>query len=166
MKVSAMKNESLQRDILESLKGGQRWSFSLRMAPMIDMIFLLLLFFLVAARWRPEESFLPLRLPVARGERIEVGKVEPLMIRIHAVREGCEVEIGGCGRVRIEQADVEAELGMLLEQMRICMEAQKRFAGDPVEINCEGSVKWDAVAKIYNVFFGAGLSDITFRMTE
>jgi len=161
-----MNSENLHRDIFDRLRRGQRRSFSLRMAPMIDMIFLLLLFFLVAAKWRPDESFLPLRLPAAQAQTTTVGKVEPLVIRINAARQGCEVEIDRCCTVRIGQADVEADLVSLIEQMKRCMLDQKRFASDPVEIVCDGAVKWDHVAKIYNVFFGAGLTDITFRMTE
>ncbi len=161
-----MNGESLHRDIFESLKRGRRRSFSLRMAPMIDMIFLLLIFFLVAGKWRPDESFLPLRLPGAQAQTTTVGKVEPLIIRISKARQGCEVEIGRCCTVRIEDADVEADLVSLIEQMNRCMLDQKRFASDPVEIVCDGAVKWDHVAKIYNVFFGVGLTDITFRMTE
>jgi hypothetical protein len=53
-----------------------------------------------------------------------------------------------------------------MAKMNECMLAQKRFAGDPVEIICGPDVKWEHLARIYNLFFGAGLTDITFRMTE
>jgi len=35
-----------------------------------------------------------------------------------------------------------------------------------VEIICQPKVKWEYLAKIYNTFYGAGLTDITFAMTE
>jgi len=54
------------------------------MAPMIDMVFLLLIFFLVAAKWRPQEDFLPFQLPLAHAQEQRIGKPEPLMIHISA----------------------------------------------------------------------------------
>ena len=57
-------------------------------------------------------------------------------------------------------------LAMLAEKMRDCLIAQKRLISDPIEIVCGASVKWEYLARIYNVLFGAGLTDITFVMTE
>jgi len=133
---------------------------------MIDIIFLLLLFFLVAAKWRPEEDFLPFRLAVAQGEGLQVGKAEPLIIEIVGAEGGCKVQIGRFDVVRIEDGEIEAGLSRLLGALRDCMIREKRVASDPVEIVCGAEVKWDYLAKIYNMFFGAGLTDITFRMTE
>ena len=53
-----------------------------------------------------------------------------------------------------------------MEEIEKCLLAQKRYAADPIEIVCAPEVKWGHLAKIYNVFFGTGLTDITFRMTE
>lgn len=161
-----MRNENLQRDIFESLGSGRRRAFSLQMAPMIDLIFLLLIFFLVAAKWRPEENFLPLQLSTAEAQTVEVGKVEPLVVHIRAVRNGCDVQIGRERVARIQDDNLETGMIALMEETRQCLLEQKRFAADPIEIVCDEAVKWDHLAKIYNVFFGAGLTDITFRMTE
>jgi biopolymer transport protein ExbD len=49
---------------------------------MIDMIFLLLLFFFVVAKWRPAEDFLPFRLSAAQAPGINIAKPEPLIIHI------------------------------------------------------------------------------------
>ena len=68
--------------------------------------------------------------------------------------------------VQIENQTIEANLAALMEKMEKCLLAQKRFATDPIEIICEPEVKWEHLAKIYNMFFGAGLTDITFQMTE
>jgi len=138
----------------------------LRMAPMIDMIFLLLIFFLVAAKWRPEESFLPLQLPTAQAREHRVIKPESLIIRIWPTQTGCQVQIGQFQTVQIEDGNIEVDLAALMKEMEKCLLAQKRYASDPIEIVCESEVKWDHLAKIYNVFYGAGLTDITFRMTE
>ncbi|HUS74166.1 MAG TPA: biopolymer transporter ExbD [Sedimentisphaerales bacterium] len=161
-----MKNHSMESGILARLNNSQRHRFSLRMAPMIDMIFLLLIFFFVAAKWRPAEDFLPFQLSAAHARNISIGKPEPLIIHISSTQTGCKVQIGELHTVRIENENIEANLAVLIETMNKCLLAQKRFAADPIEIVCAPEVKWDHLAKIYNMFFGAGLTDITFRMTE
>jgi biopolymer transport protein ExbD len=136
------------------------------MAPMIDMVFLLLIFFLVAAKWRPQEDFLPFQLPLAQAQEQRIGKPEPLIIHISATQTGCQVQIGQSDAVQIENQTIEVNLAALMEKMKSSLLAQKRFATDPIEIICEPEVKWEHLAKIYNMFFGAGLTDITFQMTE
>ena len=161
-----MKDESIQRDVFNRLFATRRRRFTLRMAPMIDMIFLLLIFFLVAAKWRPEEDFLPFKLPTAQAQDYRVGAPEPLLISISATATGCIVRIGTLGSVQIHNQRIEQDLVALMEKMQECLTAQKRYATDPIEIICSPEIKWQYVAKIYNIFFGAGLTDITFRMTE
>ena len=156
----------MQRDAFNRVFSNRRRPFTLRMAPMIDMVFLLLIFFLVAAKWRPQEDFLPFQLPVAQAQEQSIGKPEPLIIHIFATQAGCQIQIGQSGIMQIENQTIEANLAALMEKMRECLLAQKRFATDPIEIICAPEVKWEHLAKIYNTFFGAGLSDITFRMTE
>ena len=133
---------------------------------MIDIIFLLLIFFFVAAKWRPAEDFLPFQLSAAQAQNLTIGKPEPLIIHIFETQAGCNVQIGGLHTVRIENENIEANLAVLMEKMNNCLLAQKRFATDPIEIVCAPEVKWDHLAKIYNMFYGAGLTNITFRMTE
>lgn len=141
-------------------------NFTLRMAPMIDIIFLLLIFFMVCAKWRPAESFLPMRLQTAGAAGIGVVKAEPLIIQIAERDEGCIVMIGRAAEVLIRQEQMEQDLAELIEQLRGVLSIQRRYASDPVEIVCEPGVKWEYFAKIYNVLYGAGLSDITFCLTE
>ncbi len=155
-----------QSNILGPLNRNRRSSFTLRMAPMIDIIFLLLIFFFVAAKWRPTEEFLPFQLSAAQAQNPAIGKPEPLIIYISATQTGCEVQIGRLQTVRIENESIEENLAALMEEMKNCLLAQKRLATDPIEIVCAPDIRWDHLAKIYNLFFGAGLTDIAFRMTE
>ncbi len=161
-----MENEGSQASAIKRIFNNRRRGFSLRMAPMIDVVFLLLIFFLVAAKWRPEENFLPFKLPAAQAQNQAIGKPEPLIIHILATETGCEVQISRFDSVKIEDKEIEMHLAVMLERIRDCLIAQKRFAGDPIEIVCDKEVKWEHLAKIYNLFFGAGLTDITFQMTE
>lgn len=156
----------MQRDVLKRVYVGQRRTFSLRMAPMIDVIFLLLIFFFVAAKWRPEENFLPFQLPTAQAQGQQLGKPEPLIIYIEATQTGCRVQVGQLYTVQIENKEIETDLAVLMGKIEKSLRRQKRFATDPIEIICGPEVKWEHLAKIYNMFFGAGLTDITFQMVE
>ena len=161
-----MQKPNHQKSFLPGLNSNRRLDFGLRMAPMIDVIFLLLIFFLVAANWGPQEDFLPFQLPSAQAQGHRFGKAEPLVIQILPTRSGCEVRIGQLYSVEINNQTVEADLVELMEKTRQSLVEQRRFATDPIEIICAPQVKWDHLAKIYNLFFGAGLTDITFQMTE
>ena len=156
------------KSILNGTIGSRRPAIGLRIAPMIDMIFLLLLFFIVAVRWRPQENFLPLQLPVANAGTVAqtIIKPEPLSIQITPTSAGCRVQIGASYAIDIPSQNPEQGLASLMEQTRQCLLEQKRYASDPVEIICAGKVKWENLAKIYNVLYGMGLTDITFQMTE
>ena len=156
----------MQKNIFKAGFTSRRRIFSLRMAPMIDMIFLLLIFFLVAAKWRPQENFFPFKLPAAYAQHQRIGAPEPLIIYIFAAPTGCQVQIARLHTIQIENGSIEPDLATLMEKLRESIITQKRFATDPIEVICSPKVKWDYLAKIYNVFYGAGLTDITFRMTE
>lgn len=164
--METLRNQSIMGGFLPGLASNCRRGFSLQMAPMIDIIFLLLLFFLVAAKWRPQESFLPFHLPAADTQQREFGKPEPLVIRILTTQTGCNVQIGQSQIVQIANQTIEEDLAALTGKMRDCMLEQKRFVTDPVEIICQPSVKSRYWVKIYNVLAGLKLTDITISMTE
>jgi len=161
-----MKNQAVQPDFPKRLFFSRSRAFTLRMAPMIDMIFLLLIFFLVAAKWRPAEDFLPLQLPAMHDQHRRLGKPEPLMIYILQTQAGCQVRIGRERTVEIENEAIGQDMALLMQEINKCLLAQRRFAGDPIEIVCSPQVKSKYWVKIYNVFYGMKLTDITFRMTE
>jgi len=143
-----------------------RANFALRMAPMIDMTFLLLIFFLVASKWRPAEDFLPLKLSTASAQAQNYVKAEPLIIRISTDESGCLVHIGQVHRVQVDEVDIEKSLAELIEQTGDVLARQGRFTSDPIELICDPNVQWEDVARIYNLLYGMGLTDITFQMTE
>jgi len=138
----------------------------LRLTPMIDLVFLLLIFFLVCARWRPAEDFLPVQFPFASAKNIAFVKPEPLVFSISALNEGCNVRIGRTENIHIDAKIVDENLVELMDVTEAIFVKEKRTSQDPVEIHCDSDVKWDYVAKIYNVLCGMGLTDITFTMTD
>lgn len=161
-------SESIAAKVFDKLsrRSNSRRRYALRMAPMIDMVFLLLIFFLVTAQWRPREDFLPLGLPAARAHQAAMASPEPLEIYIFAQTNGCRVRIGADHTVLIQDVTIDEDLALMMEKIDRCLQDQKRFADDPIEIICGPEVKWEHLARIYNLFFGTGLTDITFRMTD
>ena len=164
--LEAAEHDSIQKAISHRLGAGRRRYSALRMAPMIDMIFLLLIFFLVAAKWRPAEDFLPFQLGAAHARPAGLVRPEPLIIRITATQTGCSVQIGLSNTVSIEDRTITADLVTLTEKLQETLLLHKRYGSDPVEIVCSPELRWEHLAKVYNTFYGAGLTDITFRMTE
>jgi len=159
------KNTNIQQALSGALRGRTHGGAALRMTPLIDMIFLLLIFFLVTANFRPDESFLPIQLPAAQAQGLRLGIPEPLVISIFAIENGCEVQIGSSKTVEINTQSQQADLNLLVRRISNVMRAQKRTVADPIEIVCQSDVKWEHLVRIYNVLFGMGINDITFCMT-
>jgi biopolymer transport protein ExbD len=158
--------ENLQKALQERLSARKRRPFSFRMTAMIDMVFLLLIFFLVTAKWRPPEHFLPMKLPGTDAAEQAIGKAEPLVIYISEIPNGCQVQLEYDQRIQIRDGTIENDLALMVERLNVFLVAKKRYVSDPIELICSPAVKWDYVAKIYNMLYGAGLTDITFEMTE
>jgi len=158
---------SIQGVVSERLSASRSSIPALRMAPMIDMIFLLLIFFLLTARFRPREDFLPMQLELSSlATAGRPSLVEPFTMYISPARQGCEVQLGRNLTVSIAETEPETGLALLVDKLEVSFRSQKRNVGDPVEIVCGGDVKWQHTARIYNVLFGMGITDITFRMTD
>ncbi len=160
-----MSIETLQKGWLRQLVP-HKTNFTLKMTPMIDMIFLLLIFFLVSAQYKPQEKFLPFTLPAANTSSVNMVKPEPMNINIAAMPNGCMVNIANSKQVQINNQTIGQDLSSLIEAVNLIMTSQKRFIDDPVEITCDSQIEWDHFAKIYNCLCGSGLTDITFQMTE
>ena len=158
--------ETADRKSVSKLITPPRRTAALRMAPLIDVIFLLLIFFFVAVDFRSPESFLPFQLPTAEAAQTALGKAEPMVVRITAAPDGCFVKLADHEQIQILQSNIENNLAALLDDIAGTITRQKRLASDPIEIICAPDVKWRHLTNIYNLFYGAGLTDITFHMTE
>ena len=159
-------SEGIRQEVVGHLRKRRRRRLGVRMTAMIDVIFLLLTFFVLTAKFRTPEEFLPIHLPTADAAVQKFGVIEPLELDISADEAGCVVRIGQLETVRIE-ADRPAEgLTAFANELTNILSRQKRTTGDPIEIRCGDKVRWDDLVKIYNVLQAMGINDITFRMTE
>ena len=157
--------------VYDALVGGlrrrRRNGVGLRMTAMIDVIFLLLTFFILTAKFRVPEQFLGVALAAANSGEQSYGVVEPLVINISESNGDCVVGIGiSGGGVVIEEQHIDAGLAEFANELAGVLKSQKRAAGDAIEIECGDDVRWDYLVKIYDVLCGMGVNDITFDMTE
>jgi biopolymer transport protein ExbD len=155
---------SMKAELSRQLAARRRTNIGFRVVPMIDLFFLLLAFFILTASYKPSDDFLPFVVPRIGGAGASV--VEPLVLNIRARSGGCSVHIGQGQGVAVSEN--EPQMGMMrfggdLEEV---MKKHKRTSADPVEIVCDDAVEWQYVVKVYDVLYGLGINDITFRMTE
>jgi len=141
----------------------------LRMAPMIDVVFLLLIFFLLTANFRSKEGFLPVELPrqVTRAEQMEQV---PLELWLESRADGsCEVQIGLDERFVISAFDtqrVDGAFGILSKRLKKVLASQGRSVRDPIKFMPSGATTWDHVVKAYDVLWQLGLEQIIFVLAK
>jgi biopolymer transport protein ExbD len=136
---------------------------ALRMTAMIDVIFLLLIFFVLTAKFREPEQFLDMALAEEKGNiDVSLAVVEPLVIKINGSRGEWLIIVGGQEEFAFSGKrldDAMEKLGVVIENV---LDKQKRRANDPVKIVCGDRVKWAVLARVYNLLYQTGMSDITF----
>jgi biopolymer transport protein ExbD len=135
------------------------------MAPMIDVIFLLLTFFVLTAHLRRTEGFVPLPLvPAQSSESFSV--IEPLRLELTALPDGCCVRLGTEEEMVLSREGAPEDFSALAERIeRVCLRQQRR-RDDPVELVCGDDVSWDFVVKVYDVLRVTGLKQITFVISD
>jgi len=112
------------------------------MMPLIDVVFLLLIFFLMWSRFEKEERELPVKLP-------EVGQAQPLVMTpdlvINITQEGKYV----VGKEQYE----ERQLAALLEQ------THRKNPHQPVQIRGDGRAAWKHGVRLMSLCNKAKIKD-------
>lgn len=165
MKSAKSIQSAFQQRSMEGLSDASRSAGGLQMAPMIDVIFLLLTFFVLTARFRLPEAFVPLALS-SPDSSIRVQMVEPLILHLTSAGEECLAEVAARKKVILSGESPETGLAVLAETVEQLCRSQQRRAEDPVELICSDEVQWDYVVKVYDLLRVLGLEQITFVMTE
>ncbi len=142
------------------------------MTAMIDVIFLLLTFLVLTARFRTPEQFVSLDKPKLTDEVKTVGlsagadSIKPLRLEIKpAGQGGCIVSLAGQEQILLTEADAEKGLNSLAGTLKKTLEGSAQAAG-PVELYCDKRLQWNWVVKVYDVLFAAGAGDITFVVEQ
>lgn len=121
------------------------------LTPMIDVVFLLIIFFLVSSHLARQESQLPLPLPDAvSGEEVEI--------------EGERVVINVLGNGTLMLAGREVNASEL--QKRLAVEKDRRDANLEVRIRGDRNVPFQAIQPILLSISESGLSNVTFSVTR
>lgn len=126
------------------------------LTPMIDVTFLLLLFFLLTFTFRDAEGVLPNSMSAGIGEGRRVIEIPPIRIRLKAVgrmRESVLYEVGPTTAV----VRGPGELYRTLTRLR------ERVSGEtPIIIQPHGSVRWQYAVEACNQARRATFEDVRF----
>ncbi len=133
-------------------------AISLNLTPMIDVVFLLLLFFLAASRFGPSEGMLPARLPARTAAvSMEIPRT-PIRVRFVAQPnqpDQCSVTIERFNETPLPLADLGRSLHKIQEQPGF-------DADTPVHLMADNDVRWDHVVNAYNAALAAGYGKVYF----
>ncbi|MFO0011719.1 MAG: ExbD/TolR family protein [Planctomycetota bacterium] len=127
-------------------------SVAINLTPMIDVTFLLIIFFLVSSHLAKQENFLPLDLPSAASGIGDFSDRPTVTIQVP--RDGT-YQIGG----------VPADLA----QLRTAILSRAEVEGDQpvrIRIRTDQSVPYAAIAKLLKTIALTGHSDVVFSVYE
>jgi biopolymer transport protein ExbD len=139
-----------------------RISMGLRMTPMIDVIFLLLTFFVLTAKFQDPEELLPV-IVGAKNPQPNLVKDTPLKIIVNASPSGALFRVANRPAIQSSLADPSESLLVLARKVRQELETTGPI---PLELYYDDAIPWDIVVKVYDVLYALGLQNITFRIEE
>jgi biopolymer transport protein ExbD len=143
-----------------------RTSMQLLIVPMIDVVFLLLVFFLLTASFRPREGFLPTKLPQLSATA-EPSELEPLPIQVFTLENGdCQVQIGAQDPIRISADSVAAGFSEVKNAIHNMFLQQGRNTENPIKLIPTPQTKWDHVVKTYHCLWELNLTNVIFAIVE
>lgn len=146
--------------------------------PMIDVVFLLLVFFLCATRFRQDEGMLKALLPKDRGrDGVTTSTPEPVRLRL---RRGAEGRVSlRLGALELEQVahypdpehyrNVQTEPTPDYAELERRLQALREIGGalpPAVIIDAEPRVPYRHVVRALNACAAAGLKDVAFAQNE
>lgn len=137
------------------------------MAPMIDVVFLLLVFFLLTANFRSKEGFLPVNLPrQAAGNTVFID-FEPLILFLDSQSDGtCIAQFGQGQTLHIAPTQGVIDFALLGERLEKILIDQGRGPDDPIKLMPTRQTKWDHIVKAYDVLWRQNLHNVIFAMAE
>jgi biopolymer transport protein ExbD len=118
---------------------------SINLTPMIDVVFLLIIFFMVGTQFTQPEREIALKLPGVGGLTTMVTAPDRL-----------EIAVMADGRIQFDgQALTLEQLVSKLKTLRV------RYPDLRVAVRADGDVKYQAVAAVMGAANRAGVSDLT-----
>lgn len=139
------------------------WTMSLNLTPMIDLVFLLLFFFLTVSRFSAREGTLPAQIPArAAAVSAEVPRT-PIRVRLEAEPGNPQVCRAIIERFNDSPMPMSELAGALqkIREMNVGFDEQT-----PVHLAAGDDVVWDHVVNAYNAAFAAEFTKIYFAGSQ
>jgi biopolymer transport protein ExbD len=132
----------------------------LDISSLIDVCFLLLIYFLVTSTITPRETDLGMSLPAANPSS-EQPKIEPMFIRVD---EAGVIYTGvGAGQQQLDQDASVREVPLLDSQLDLYSAAARSAGTNPlVQVYVDPGTTQQRVIDVLNALAGAGISSVTF----
>ena len=158
---ASQQTTGFHQTVMVGFRSGRRISMGLRMTPMIDVIFLLLTFFVLTAKFQEPEQILPV-IVGKTDSKVELSQDMSLRIYMEADTSGFFLRVEDRPAIKVHD-DPKESLLVLTRKVQQALEATGPI---PVELYCDDAVSWDIVVKVYDVLYALGLENITFRIEE
>ncbi|MEK6623727.1 MAG: biopolymer transporter ExbD [Bdellovibrionota bacterium] len=129
------------------MKKRSRETFIPDLTPMIDLIFLLLIFFLVSTVFKKEEWALLLNLPKAETGAAKDAKQKQLLVELS------EADLALNGK-RLDFAQMETELHLVTDKTL------------PVEVRIDKNVRYERIIKVFDLLKNQELFNLNLVTTK
>ena len=145
--------------IVRRRKGGL---IGLNLTSMIDVVFLLLIYFMVATEFRTSEASYPMDLPNRDAGQTRMLDLEPLVVHVESVGDAM-----GDLRIRLDGpwdpiGSIDALAHFLHTNKADGFGSNGLFTPThPIRIRPTGSTRWDHTLAAYNAVAGALYTNIT-----
>lgn len=134
---------------------------ALDISSLIDVCFLLLIYFLVATTIQKKEVDVPLALPSSAPSDAEMPDIDPLFIKVDA---NGAVYAGAGSSAQLLDTDTSVRiLPLLSQQLNLYVTGANSGGKKPlVQMWVDGAANQQRVIDVLNALVGAGISSVTF----
>lgn len=137
----------------------------LQMAAMIDVVFLLLTFFVITSSFQRSERVLPARLSAGADGAASETPTALTTVRLSVAPEGCIAALDDGTEIVIDAQKPQYGLNALGQRaLQAAGAADGR--GLAARLICQPDVSWQMVSAVYDVFYGLGVERISFLFEE
>ncbi len=128
------------------------------MVPLIDVVFLLLIFFIMTVNFSQQEGFLAAELP-ANTQSTASSEIDPLAVYISSLANAdCQVVIGNEAVIVPQGADFSSFISVA----RRVIEAGMRNSDDPIILIDSPDTSWQHMLNVYDALMASNFTNIIF----
>lgn len=133
----------------------------LDISSLIDVCFLLLIYFITTSTITPREQDLGMALPANAPPSSEQPKIDPMFIRVDA--NGAVYTGAGASQQALDTDMSARELPLLSSQLQLYAAAARSAGNNPlVQVYVDPGTTQQRVIDVLNALAGVGISSVTF----